>query len=262
MKNLFEKAGKNFIKQIDYMGGVAGLVVFSIIERLFGERRGNKVVNQILIKQIFFTGWEALFIITIIAILLGLVITIQTTSQLTKFGAENLIGKILIITLVRELGPILTAIIIVGRSGTAIATEIGNMTVAHEIEALESMGIDTLKYIMFPRLIGVTIATIGLTVYFAAFGILGGIILTSLQLSIPLSKFFNILFSNLKLLDILILILKSAIFGAIIATIPVYHGFKIRMSSTEVPQAATKSVVRTLIYIFIFNSIITAIFYI
>lgn len=260
--NLFNRLGKNFIRQLDYLGGVAGLLVFSIIEKIFGEKRGNKIVNQILIKQIYFTGWQALFIISIIALLFGVVIIIQTTSQLAKFGAEELIGKILIITLLRELGPLLTAIIIIGRSTTAIATEIGNMNVAHEIEALESMGIDTLKYIMYPRLVGAIIATFSLTIYFATVGIAGGILLASLKLTIPVSKFFNYLFSNLKPVDLIVTILKSIVFGAIIATIPVYHGFKIRMSSTEVPQAATKAVVNSLIYVFIFNLIITILFYI
>lgn len=263
MKESFiEKIGKKFVQKLDYFGGISGLFFYSIWGMLTGDRRGNKIVKQIVKKQILFTGYDALPIISIISLLLGVVIIIQAVTQLMQIGAENMIGKILIITMLREFGPILTAIIIIGRSGTAIATEIGNMMVAHEVEALESMGIDTLKYIMFPRLVGAVVSTISLTIYFATVGIIGGFLIASFQLTIPFSRFFTILFSNMTITDLIVAILKSATFGAIIACISVYHGFKIRLSSTEVPQATTKAVVNALIFVFLFNGIITVLFYI
>ncbi|MBN1897169.1 MAG: ABC transporter permease [Spirochaetes bacterium] len=256
------KIGKSFLKKLDYFGGVCGLFVYAIWETLAGSRKGRKIIRQIIKNQILFTGYNALPIISIISLLLGIVIIVQSVTQLIQIGAENLIGQILIITMVRELGPILTAIIITGRSGTAIATEIGNMMVSHEVEALEAMGIDTLKYIMFPRLIGSIISTICLTIYFATVGIIGGFFVASFQLNIPLHRFFAFLFSAMTMTDLIVSILKSSVFGAIIATISVYHGFKIRLSSTEVPMATTRAVVNSLIYVFTFNGIITILFYI
>ncbi len=262
VSDLFERTGKNVVKKLDAFAGVSGLIFYSIWEMVGRDRRGNRFIRDIVKKQIYFTGYQALGIISIIALLLGVVIIIQSVTQLMQFGAEDMVGKILIITMLREFGPILTAIIIIGRSGTAITTEIGNMMVAHEVEALESMGIDTLKYIMFPRLIGVVVATICLTIYFAVVGIIGGFFVASLQLTIPFSRFFHIIFSNMQISDIAVALIKATFFGAIIAAISVYHGFKIKLSSTEVPQATTKAVVNELIYIFLFNGIITILFYI
>ncbi len=263
MEKIFlEKIGKSFLKKLDYFGGISGLFFYSLWEMLTGDRRGNRIVTQIVKKQLLFTGYNALPIISIISLLLGVVIIIQSVTQLMQIGAEDMIGKILIITMLREFGPILTAIIIIGRSGTAIATEIGNMMVAHEIEALESMGIDTLKFIVFPRLIGAIVSTVCLTIYFATVGIIGGFLIASFQLTIPFSRFFTILFSNMQITDLIVAILKSAVFGAVISIVSVYHGFKIKLSSTEVPQATTKAVVNALIFVFVSNGIITVLFYI
>ncbi len=261
MLNLLGTIGHKFLALLDYFGGVSSLMVYSIIETLFGDKRGNRVVKDVLKKQILFTGYDALPIIGIIALSLGAVVIIQTVTALTKIGAEDLIGKILIIVIMREFGPILTAIIVIGRSGTAIATEIGNMMVNNEIEAIEVMGLDPLKFIVFPRIVGGMISVMALTVYFSLIGILGGFLVASFVLTIPFSKFFSIIFSNMNFLDVLILLIKSTVFGAIISTISVYHGFKIELSYTEVPQAVTRAVVSSLVFTFIFNGIVTALFY-
>lgn len=261
LKKFITQRGRNFLNKLDYFSGISSLFVFSIIETIRGDKKGNKLVKDIIKKQIFFTGYNALTIISVISLSLGVVIIIQSVTVLSQWGAEDMIGQILNIVILRELGPILTAIIIIGRSGTAIATEIGNMKVSHEIEAIESMGIDPIKFIVFPRIIGGMIAMTCLTIYFSAMGIFGGMLVAGIVLKIPFAKFYEIVFSNMVLADLLISFLKSVVFGAIIATISVYHGFKIRMSSTEVPQAVTKSVVKALIYTFVFNGIVTVLFY-
>lgn len=262
IKKFIVNRGRKFLNKLDYFGGISSLFVFSIWETIRGDKRGNKLVKDIIKKQIFFTGYNALTIISVISLSLGVVIIIQAVTVLSKLGAVDMIGQILNIVILRELGPILTAIIIIGRSGTAIATEIGNMKVSHEIEAIESMGIDPLKFIVFPRIIGGMIAMTCLTIYFSAIGIFGGMLIACVILKIPFVRFTQIIFSNMVISDLLISFLKSVVFGGIIATIAVYHGFKIQMSSTEVPQAVTKSVVNSLIYIFIFNGIVTVLFYI
>ncbi len=262
----FEKIGKKIISYIDYLGGISALFVFSFVEiisaRMKGDKAGRKLIKDIIKKQILFTGYDALTIISIIALSLGVVIIIQSVTQLMAFGVETMIGKILNTVILRELGPILTAIIIIGRSGTAIATEIGNMKVNHEIEALEAMGIDTLRFVVFPRIVGGMVSVTALTIYFSFVGILGGFIVASFYLTIPFSKFFDIIFTTMELNDLMILFIKSIVFGAIITTLSVYYGFKVKMSSTEVPQAVTKAVVSSLIFTFVFNGIVTVMFYV
>lgn len=258
---LFYRIGKNFLEKIDYLAGITGLFFYSFVQFFLRDKKGKALTFDILKKQIFFTGYNALLIISVISLLLGLVVVLETVVALSQLGIESMIGKILNIIMLRELGPILTAIIILGRSGTAIATEIGNMTVSHEIEAIESMGIDPLRFIVYPRILGGIIAMLCLSIYFSAVGILSGFITAGFFLKIPFSRFFGYIFSNILVTDILISLLKSISFGAIISTVSIYHGFKINVSSTEVPQAVTKSVVNSLIFIFIFNGFITALFY-
>ena len=253
--------GKDFLSKLDYFGGLSSLFVFSIIETIRSDKRGKKLVRDIIKKQIFFTGNHALIIISVISLSLGVVIIIQAIPLLAQFGAEDMIGKILNIVILRELGPILTAIIIIGRSGTAIATEIGNMMVSHEIESIESMGIDPLRFIVFPRIVGGMIATTCLTIYFGLMGIFGSLVVGSLVSDISFSRFFEIIFSSMEITDLMISFLKSVVFGAIIATTAVYYGFKVQLSSTAVPQAVTSFVVSSLIYTFIFNGIVTILFY-
>ncbi len=260
----FEKIGRNFLNYLDYLGGISALFTFSFVEiilsRFRGDKAGRKLIRDIIKKQILFTGYDALSIISVIALSLGFVIIIQTVT-LMNFGVERMIGSILNAVILRELGPILTAIIIIGRSGTAIATEIGNMKVNHEIEALESMGIDTMRFVVFPRIVGGMISVTALTVYFSFVGIVGGFLVASFSLTIPFTKFFSIIFSTMEINDILIALIKSVVFGGIISTLSVYYGFKVNMSSTEVPQAVTKAVVSSLIFTFVFDGIVTAMFY-
>ncbi len=262
IKNLFISIGKKFLKKLDYFGGLTSLFVFSIVATWRSDKRGKALVRDIIKKQIFFTGYNALTIISVISLSLGVVIIIQAIPLLAQVGAEDVIGRILNIVILRELGPILTAIIIIGRSGTAIATEIGNMMVSHEIEAIESMGIDPLKFIVFPRIVGGMVAMTCLTIYFSLMGIFGGLVVGSLVSNINFSRFFQIIFSSMEITDLLIAFLKSIVFGAIIATTAVYHGFKVQLSATAVPQAVTNSVVSALIYTFIFNGIVSVLFYI
>lgn len=261
IKDFIDRKGRNFLDKLNYFTGTSSLFIYSLISIFRRDKYCKKIIRDIIKKQIFFTGYNALAIISIISLSLGVVIIIQSITVLTQFGAEDMIGKILNIVILRELGPILTAIIIIGRSGTAIATEIGNMMVSHEIEAIESMGIDPLKYIVFPRIIGGMVSMTCLTIYFSLMGIIGGVLVASLILNISFNKFFQIIFSNMEITDLLISFLKSVVFGAIIATVAVYHGFKIRLSSTEVPRAVTKSVVNSLIFTFVFNGMVTLLFY-
>ena len=262
IKKYIEKKGKNFLDGLDYFGGMTALFIYSFISFFRSDKYGNKLVREIIKKQIFFTGYNALTIISIISLSLGVVIIIQAGTALSQIGAGEMLGKILNIVILRELGPILTAIIIIGRSGTAIATEIGNMMVSHEIEAIETMGIDPLKFIVFPRIFGGMVAMTCLNIYFALMGIIGGGLVAGIFLNIPFNSFFQNVFSNMEIADLLISFLKSVVFGAIIATISVYHGFKIRLSSTEVPRAVTNAVVNALIYTFVFNGLVTVLFYI
>ena len=168
---------------------------------LFIKRR--QVGFRVLVMQILFTAVEALGIISLISLSLGAVIIIQGITILPKFGQGNLIYTILIIVITRELGPILTAFIIIARSGTAIATELGNMVVSHEIEAYLSVGINPFSYLLVPRFLGVILSMMLLTVYFNLFGLFGSYVVTQFVKPIQFLEYFRNLLSTMEVVDII-----------------------------------------------------------
>ena len=238
-------------------------LLYLAFKELIAEReKGFSLVFEITLRQIYFTGVEALKVVTLISLALGTVIIVQAGTQLAFLGGGiEFIVPILVLVMFRELGPLLTAIIVIGRSGTAIATELGNMVIAQEIDAIQAMGINPVYFIATPRIIGVTIAVICLTTVFIAVGLLGGFWVSKLILPITFSAFLQALQNSLKANDLLFGFLKSLIFGLLIALTCTYHGLTVRYSSIEVPQAATRGVVSAMLFCFATNALLTVLFY-
>lgn len=211
--------------------------------------------------QIYFTGNQALRLISIVAITLGAVTVLQLFTQLSKFGALDYVGTILNIVLIRELGPVITAFIVIARSGTAIAAEISTMQVNEEVNALEMIGIDPLKFIVYPRLMGVVISLLVLNIYFDAIGVLGGFAIGYIYSGITFDMFIRYVMTSITPIDLLSGFLKSFVFGFFIASIAIYHGFQAKFS-TQIPQVTTKAVVNSITTIFFIDLLITALFYI
>ncbi len=264
------KEGAEYLESIG--GWVSGKIIvflslstllYLAFKELFAEReKGFPLVFEITLRQIYFTGVEALKVVTLISLALGTVIIVQAGTQLAFLGGGiEFIVPILVLVMFRELGPLLTAIIVIGRSGTAIATELGNMVIAQEMEAIEAMGINPVYFIVTPRIIGVTIAVICLTTVFIAVGLLGGFWVSKLILPITFSAFSQELQNSLKANDLLFGFLKSLIFGLLIALTCTYHGLTVRYSSIEVPQAATRGVVSAMLFCFATNALLTVLFY-
>lgn len=223
---------------------------------------GRKVALKGLVLQVLFTGVEALPVISLAALSIGAVIIVEGTTLLPKFGQTNLMYSILIVVITRELGPILTAFIIIARSGTAIATEIGNMVVSHEIEAYISVGVDPVSYLVVPRFLGVTISMLVLTLYFQFFGLVGSFLVAQLMKPIPFREYFHNLLTMLHLNDILSSLAKSLFLGLIVSVVATYQGFKVGAAVTEIPKAAFRSVGQGFALCFLANALITLIFYV
>ena len=216
-------------------------------------------VRTVLYRQIYFTGVEALGTVALIGALLGIVIITEVAS-LVGPNAE-LTGKILVWTVVREVGPLLTATLIVARSCTAVASELGSMKLNDEVSHLSIMGIDPYGYLLVPRILGMTLAVVFLTVYFQFCSIAGGLLLSS-QLFVDIQFFRHLqgIFAELSLLDIAVSLLKSFLFGLLIAAISCYHGFRVRSSLTEIPQVTAVAVMQSLFFMFIIDGVITMTF--
>jgi len=218
----------------------------------YRKKIGWKVLN----RQILFTGYEALSIIFIIALAIGGIIILEGYSILSNFGQSELLYTILITVITRELGCLLTAFILIARSGTAISTELGNMVINHEIEALLSFGISPITYLVVPRTIGVVVSMVILNIYFNASALLGGWFLATFFTPINIFEFMSAFFARLEIMDIIASMLKSVIFGLIIALISSYQGLMVSIASTEVPQRTIKTVVYSLGWIIVFDIII------
>ncbi len=257
---MLEKLGRWFI---DYIKGILYALGFflKILKTTLLFFRGKQVGKKVLTMQILFTGFEALNIIALIAMALGAVIIIQGVSLLPQFGQEDLTFPILITIITRELGPMLCAFIIIARSGTAIATEIGHNVVSHEIEAYVASGIDPITYLAVPRFIGVTISMLLLNLYFNFFGLIGSFFITQFIEPVQASNYFRKLLSYLRLEDILSSTLKSLVFGIIISLSATYYGFKVEQSSTEIPQMVIKAVGASFVYCILADAVITMIYY-
>ena len=163
----------------EYTAKVLSMIYFSIRAAVFDQAQGIRSVITVISAQIYFTGVQALPLISVLALASGSIVIMQSNMQLTLLGGAEMIGNLLVVIIVREISPLLTALVVIARSGTAVASELGNMKVNRETEALELMGINPLSYIVFPRLVGGVLSVLALAFYFIVVALIGGFLYTS-----------------------------------------------------------------------------------
>ena len=216
---------------------------------------------KILIMQVLFTFVEALGISSLLALGIGAAVNVLGLPLLSSFSQEKLIYPLLITIITRELGPLLTAFIIIARSATAIATEVAGMVVSHEIEAYISVGVDPFEHIAVPRFLGVTVSLFLLNIYFSVFGLVGSFFVVQILSPVPATDYFNNLLQNLALSDILVSLLKSLVFGMILAIVATVQGFSVERASTEIPQAGLRAVGSAFAWCITADLLISALYY-
>lgn len=237
---MIESIGRRVRQNIGQLTYAAGFQLFLFKETVFFLRK-RRIGLRVLIMQILFTGVEALSVTSLLSLGLGAVIIIQG-SQLPDFLLGEQLYRILIIVIARELGPLLTAFVVIARSGSAITTELGNMVVSHEMEAYLSVGIHPVSQLGVPRLLGVSFSMVLLTVYSNVFGLLGSLTVSSIITRVRLADHLAGLFANFFLIDLVASVVKSFVFGLIIAATAVYYGFSVSGAVTEVPVKTIKSI--------------------
>ncbi len=223
--------------------------------------RHNRTSFKILIMQILFTFVEALGISALLAMGIGAAVNVLGLPILTSFSQQKLIYPLLITIVTRELGPLLTAFIIIARSATAIATEIAGMVVSHEIEAYISVGVDPIEHIAVPRFLGVTASLFLLNVYFSIFGLAGSFLIVQILNPMPAAEYFNNILQTLTVSDILVSLIKSVVFGMILAVVATVRGFSVERASTEIPQAGLRAVGSAFAWCIIADIVISALYY-
>lgn len=253
--------GKRSLFVFEYTLRVLLMVYLSIRTTLLYQKQGFRSIFSVICSQVYFTGFQALPLISTLAFATGGVVIMQASSQFNIFGGTQMLGALMVIIVVREIGPLLTALIVIARSGTAVASELGNMKVNREIDALESMGINPMSFIIFPRLIGGLISIVCLSLYFVFAACVGGFLVARMFHNLPLSFFIDSLAQAFTYQDVFLFLIKNVFSGIIIFTVCCHQGLTVSTGPHEVPQVTTKAVVHSIIYVVGFNIFVTIMFY-
>jgi phospholipid/cholesterol/gamma-HCH transport system permease protein len=241
-----------FVDAVGYLGRIAVTGLRSLRPR---HLRAASVT-----RHIYETGIQAIPIVSLIAFLISVIIAYLSAQQLRQFGAEIFTVDLVAIAVLREMGVLLTAIIVAGRSGSAFAAEIGVMRLNDEIDALHSMGVDPFEVLVLPRLIGLLIALPLLTIVADAMGLAGGALLSSLLLDISLTQFIPRLQDALAPTTFWAGLIKAPVFAALIALVGTYRGMQVRDSSRELGRLTTVAVVQSIFLVIFADAVFAIVF--
>jgi len=222
------------------------LITLGVLATKFN--RASAVVHPLIYEQIARAGLRLLPMISFLAAALGFVVIGQTVALLTQVGAQHLIGTVMVTVVVRELGPLVTAVVVLLRVGTATVVELGMARALGEVEALEALGIDPVHYLVVPRVLGMAIAVLALTAYLILGAVFSGYLFAFLQ-DVPLTpgEYFRQLALALTWQDFVLLTLKASAFGAILALVTCFQGLARPLLLAEVSIVTTRALVASLI---------------
>lgn len=216
---------------------------------------------RVIINQIRFTAVQALPFLSIMALVIGLAVIAQASAQAARYGFSDILGTILVTVVIRELGPLLTAIVVLGRSGTAIAAELATNGVLRETEALESMGVDPLQYLVVPRVAGAVISVAVLTVFFDLVALGGGAMFAWWLAGVSPAALADSIRAALTPMDLWLTVVKGGVFGLGIATLCSYEGLIGGRKPTDIPQCVTRGVVASLLFVFLVSVCFSLLFW-
>ncbi len=223
--------------------------------------RGKGLRVRSVVEHFVEFGVHSLPIVALISFLVGAIIAMQSAYQLARFGAMRYIADLVGVSAMRELAPLMTAIILAGRSGSAITAEIGTMKVSEEIDALEVIGLNPIKFLVVPTFLGMVIAVPCVTMLAIAIMIAGGFVLATVTLGLPVSVYLEQTANALSGKDLATGLVKSVFFGIVICWVGVYRGFQVEGGAEGVGKRTTSSVVTSITAIILVDLFFTALFY-
>ena len=260
--NILEGIGGGVIQQFAYIGGLSdqfwsGIRALPRVLPVIGKR-GRW---QDAIRQMTAIGVAALPMIAIMAICAGMILALQGAAELRRFGALRYVIDLVAVGFTRELGPLLTAIVVSGRSGSAFSAEIGTMVVTSEIDALRTMALDPVEFVLAPKYLAAIIMVPCLTIMCTVFGILAGAGFMYLSTRMTLGIYVRYVFDSILLRDVLGGLIKSLAFATIIVNVGCMEGFKVRGGPEAVGRSTTSAVVRSTFLVILADLFFTAVFY-
>ena len=232
------------------------LEAFRDLPYMFSKKHRHDVLHQQ-----FLTGIKSLGVITVVGLFTGMILALQTGLELRRFGQEVYIGSAVTIVMLREMGPFMTGLIIAASVGSAMAAQIGTMTVSEEISALEIMSIRPVRYLVTPRLVAMITMMPLVTVYTNIIGIAGGAIVGQTQLGVSMQAYMDNATQFAENKDLYVGLLKSIVFGIIIATVACHQGFSASQGAVGVGRATRRTVVVSFLVILTVGYMITRLFY-
>lgn len=234
-----------FLVAVQELGAFAAITLAVTVTKW---NRSRRVIRPLLHEQIARSGLRLLPMVSFLGLALGLVVIGQTVALLTRVGAQGYIGTVMVAVVVRELGPLLTAFVVLARAGVANAVELGTARALGEVEALESLGIDPIHYLVVPRTIGLAVAVFCLTIYFILIAVVSGYVFAFLQ-NVPLlpGAYFSQVAAALRWQDFVLLAAKTLLFGSVIAIVNCYHGLARPLPLEAVAEVTTRAVVQSLV---------------
>ncbi len=232
---------------LEVVRDIGAFSLISVSVTLNKWRVSPRVMRPLIWEQVHRFGVCLLPMILFLGAALGILIIGQMVSNLTRVGAQSYIGSVMVTVVVRELGPLLAAMLLLARAGTSIVVELGTSRALGEVEALEALAIDPIHYWVVPRMLGLAVSMIGLTVYLILTAMVCGFLFAFLQ-DVPMTpgSYFGQIAAALRWHDFVLLGLKTGLFGAVIAVVACYEGLAQPLRLEAVPQATTRAVVRSL----------------
>ena len=238
--------------------GYLGRVTVEAVEALVRPARNLRI--PAIFHQVEETGINALPIVGLLAFLIGIVLAYQGADQLRRFGAEIFTINLLGVGVLREIGGLITAIIVAGRSGSAFTAHIGTMRVNEEIDAMQTMGLNTVETLVLPRIIGLVIALPLLTFYSDVMGLLGGAFMCYFQLGITIHVFLRQLQDAITLNTLLVGLVKAPVFAFVIALVGCYEGFQVERNAASVGLLTTRAVVEGIFLVIVLDAAFSVMF--
>ena len=252
---LVERTGHLAIASVLYLIKLSAFIYQTLLPGNSTDH-GKRISRRPVISQVIFSGIDALPAITIISLAIALSVTAQFILVLQSVTPEKEVIQALTQIVALELAPMLTAIILIGRSGSAIAVDLGNMRVHQEIQGLELLGINIKQFFVLPRILGMAFSQFTLAVYFSGIVMVGGIIFSAVLHSPSNYKYLLILIDSITPYEILLFLIKNLLFGIIIGATACFHGLRVEQSITEVPQQTQQAIVNSLVLIFIVDGLL------
>ena len=256
-----EAIGQATLDGLAYIGDLARLSGRAAQAVFIGPLTGQRLRVGRAIHQARAVGVQALPILSLITFFIGTILALQSAYELRKFGALEFVASAVGISMTRELGPLMTAILVIGRSGSAFAAEIGTMKVSEEIDALQTMALDPVRFLVAPKFLAMMLMMPCLTTWADFMGVLGGALFGVTNAGFTFGGYIRATLDALVLRDIVTGLIKSVMFGLVITAVGCQEGFSTGLGAEEVGRSTTTAVVKSIFLVIVVDLVFTALFY-